>query len=135
MNRKLSGQCSCGLVRYELADAFQYAAYCHCSRCRRATGSAFKPFGGIERAKFAVSHGEGLLKQIGEPNAHDARCAACGSLLFSVVRDGQYVHVALGTLNDDPALKPTDHIYVGSKASWHTITDNLPQHRELPVGH
>jgi hypothetical protein len=134
MRRKLSGQCSCGLVRYEVADAFQYAANCHCSGCRRATGSAFKPFGGIERDKFAVSQGEGLLKQIGEPNAHDARCAACGSLLYSVVRDGQYVHVALGTLNDDPALKPTEHIYVGSKASWHTITDNLPQHRELPEG-
>jgi hypothetical protein len=134
MSRKLSGRCSCGLVRYEVTDAFQYAANCHCSGCRRATGSAFKPFGGIRREEFAVIKGARLLKQIGELNAHDARCAACGSLLYSVVRDGQYVHVALGTLNDDPALKPAEHIYVGSKASWHTITDNLPQHRELPTG-
>ena len=113
VRRVLSGRCTCGQVCYEVADAFQYAACCHCSRCRRATGSAFKPFGGIERENFAVSKGARFLKLIGGPDAHDARCAACGSLLYSLVRDGRYVHVALGTLTDDPGLKPTEHIYVG----------------------
>ena len=60
--------------------------------------------------------------------------ADCGSLLYSVVRDGAYVHVTFGTLTDDPCLKPTEHIYVGSKASWHTITDGLPQYLALPPG-
>jgi hypothetical protein len=49
-----------------------------------------------------------------------------------VVREGKYVHVNLGSLIDAPSIRPTAHIYVGSKATWHTITDDLPQHDELP---
>jgi hypothetical protein len=50
---RLSGKCECGRVRYQVADEFLYAANCHCSRCRAATGSAFKPFAGIEREKLS----------------------------------------------------------------------------------
>jgi hypothetical protein len=49
-----------------------------------------------------------------------------------VVREGQYVHVAMGTLIDAPSIRPTAHIFVGSKAPWYTITDDLPQHDEFP---
>jgi len=42
------------------------------------------------------------------------------------------VHVAMGTLVDDPAVRPTMHIFVGSKAGWYEITDDLPQHHGLP---
>jgi hypothetical protein len=52
----------------------------------------------------------------------------CGSLLYSVVREGAYVHVALGSLVDAPSIRPTEHIFVGSKAPWFEITDDLPQH-------
>jgi hypothetical protein len=118
-------------VRYRVADEFLYAANCHCSRCRASTGSAFKPFAGIERSKLEVLAGEDSLLVIGDDQANDTRCAACGSLLFSVVREGAYVHVALGSLVDPPSLRPTEHIYVGSKAPWFEITDDLPQHEEL----
>jgi len=64
----------------------------------------------------------------GEKNGHDAHCKVCGSLLYSVVRDGAYVHVAMGTLVDDPTIRPTEHIFAGSKAPWFTITDDLPQY-------
>ena len=50
--RVLAGKCECGAVRYRVADAFLYATNCHCSSCRAATGSAFKPFAGIEREKL-----------------------------------------------------------------------------------
>ena len=55
--RTLHGACACGAVRYEVADAFLYAANCHCSRCRAATGTAFKAFAGIEREKLAITAG------------------------------------------------------------------------------
>jgi hypothetical protein len=84
----LVGKCQCGAVRYRVADAFRYAANCHCSRCLAATGSAFKAFAGIEREKVEITDGlEGLLV-FGEDELNDTRCATCGSLLFSVVRDG-----------------------------------------------
>jgi hypothetical protein len=129
--RRLVGSCLCGTVRYSVLDAFSYALNCHCSQCRRATGSAFKSFAGIERSKFAVTAGSDSLLIFGEEAAHDARCRTCGSLLYSVVRDGAYVHVTLGTLVDNPTIRPTAHIFVGSRAPWYTITDSLPQHVEF----
>jgi hypothetical protein len=127
----LAGSCQCGAVRYRVADAFLYAANCHCSRCRAATGSAFKAFAGIERGKLEITDGAADLLVFGEDDLNDTRCAACGSLLFSVVRDGGYVHVAMGSLVDEPSIRPAEHIYVGSKAPWFEITDDLPQAEEL----
>jgi hypothetical protein len=126
----LEGRCECGAVRYRVADEFRYAANCHCSQCRAATGSAFKPFAGIERDKLELTDGEDGLLVFGEDDLNNTRCAACGSLLFSVVREGAYVHVALGSLVDPPGVRPTEHIFVGSKAPWFEITDDLPQHVE-----
>jgi hypothetical protein len=126
----LTGSCECGAVRYRVADAFLYAANCHCSRCRAATGSAFKPFAGIEREKLELIDGADNLSIVGELHANDTRCRSCGSLLFSVVRDGAYVHVAMGSLRDAPSIRPSEHIFVGSKAPWFEITDDLPQFDE-----
>ena len=128
--RVLRGKCECGAVRYRVRDAFLYASNCHCSRCRAATGSAFKPFAGIELEKLEIIEGlDGLLVH-GEDGLNDTRCAACGSLLFSVVRDGAYVHVVMGSLADAPSIRPTKHSFVGSKAPWFEITDDLPQFEE-----
>ena len=127
-DRMLTGSCLCGAVRYTVADAFAYAANCHCSNCRRTTGSAFKPFAGIERSKLRITEGEDSLMIFGEEAANNTHCKVCGSLLFSVVREGAFAHVAMGTLLDDPAIRPNEHIFVGSKAPWFEITDDLPQY-------
>ena len=132
-NRMLTGKCRCGAVRYEVSDAFLYAANCHCSECRAATGSAFKAFAGIEREKLTITQGVDDLAVFGEEALNDTRCRACGSFLFSVVRGGAFVHVALGSLVDTPTIRPTAHIFVGSKAPWFEITDGLPQFDEYAV--
>jgi hypothetical protein len=129
-DRTLVGKCQCGAVRYRVADAFLYAANCHCSRCRAATGSAFKAFAGIETRKLEITEGADRLLVFGDETLNDTRCGACGSLLFSVVRNGDYVHVAMGSLGDAPSIRPMEHIFVGSKAPWFEITDDLPQSEE-----
>ena len=123
----LNGKCECGAVRYRVADEFLYAANCHCSNCRAGTGSAFKPFAGIEREKLEVTEGGDKLLVWGDDQLNHTRCGVCGSLLYSVVREGEYVHVALGSLADPPSIRPSEHIFVGSKAPWFEITDDLPQ--------
>jgi hypothetical protein len=128
--RVLNGKCECGAVRYRVADAFAYAANCHCSNCRASTGSAFKPFAGIEREQLEIVQGAETLLVWGDDSANHTRCGICGSLLYSVVRDGAYVHVAMGSLVDNPTIRPTGHIFVGSKAPWFEITDDLPQSEE-----
>jgi len=75
------------------------------------------------------------LTRLGEEHAdHEMRCAACWSLVYwtRTARDGVYVRVPYGTLVDEPALKPTGHMFVGSKAPWYEILDDLPQHDEYP---
>jgi hypothetical protein len=126
----LAGKCECGATRYRVENAFLYAANCHCSNCRASTGSAFKPFAGIERDKLEVVEGADTLLVWGEPDANHTRCGICGSLLYSVVGEGARVHVALGSLVDEPSIRPTGHIFVGSKAPWFEITDDLPQSEE-----
>jgi hypothetical protein len=130
--RPIEGGCECGGVAYLVAGPFLYALNCHCSKCRAATGSAFKPVAGIERDKVTLAAGEQRATTVAAPHGHDVRCGDCGSLLYSVVRDGEYAHVAMGSLRSDPGISPQMHIYVGSKAPWHQITDELPQFEELP---
>lgn len=129
--RELTGRCVCGATGYIVPDAFEYAMNCHCSRCRRATGSAFKAMAGVLRDRLTPI-GEDVITIHGDEQLHDARCRHCGSLLYSVVRDGAYVHVAMGTLVDEPSIRPSMHIYTAFKAGWHEIADELPQHLALP---
>jgi hypothetical protein len=132
MIRELTGRCACEAVSFTVADDFKYAANCHCSVCRRATGSAFKPFGGIEVGALRLTRGRSNLMRVGGETDHDVRCATCGSYLYSVVRQGAYVHVSYGSLSEAPTLAPTEHIHVASKAAWYTICDGLPQHAAFP---
>jgi hypothetical protein len=129
----LRGGCCCGAVRYEVPDEFLYAWNCHCSRCRAATGSAFKSLAGIEREKLTIIRGADTLLVVGDDVLNDTRCASCGSFLFSVVRDGAFVHVGMGTLIDTPSIRPTAHIFAGSKAPWFEIVDDLPQFDEYAL--
>lgn len=128
--RRLAGGCYCGAVRYAVDDAFLYAANCHCSQCRRATGSAFKPFAGIGSERLTLEAGADSLLIHGGEAAHDVHCRICGSLLYSMLDHGRRAHVAMGTLIDAPSIRPGAHIFVGSKAPWHEITDTLPQYAE-----
>jgi hypothetical protein len=105
---------------------------CHCSNCRALTGSAFLPTGRIERGKLTVTKGAESLVVEGDPDAaYEVRCAQCFSLLYWTSRDDCF-GVPYGTLIDEPTLKPTHHIFVGSKAPWYEIHDDLPQHDERP---
>src|SRR5690242_14014234 len=128
----LRGRCACKAVGYEVADEFLVAFNCHCSNCRAMTGSAFLPWGEIEGEKLRVTKGEGSLLVVGETaGPHEVRCGDCYSLLYWTARDGR-IRVPYGALADEPALRPTAHMFVGSKAPWHEILDDLPQHEEHP---
>lgn len=68
------------------------------------------------------------MLQYGSGPAFDLHCGRCGSLLFSVVRNAEFAHVVMGTLMDAPSISPSAHIFVGDKAPWFQITDDLPQY-------
>ena len=130
-NPMIRGSCLCGAIRYE-ADAQPLAAWCcHCQRCRKARGSAFAPnlFVPIDSLRFVA--GEEHIRSYKVPEAErftHVFCEHCGSSLpFRNVARGVAV-IPMGSLDDDPGLAPQAHIFVGSKASWHAIRDDLPQY-------
>jgi hypothetical protein len=131
----LTGRCACGAVGYTVADDFAVAYNCHCSNCRAMTGSAFLPWGEIEPQKLRFASGSDSLLVDGDPDgAHATRCAQCWSLLCWTVQhhDRAWLRVPYGTLREVPTLKPTAHMFVGSKAEWYEICDGLPQHDKYP---
>jgi hypothetical protein len=117
-------------MRYRVADAFEYALNCHCSNCRRATGSAFKPIAGIARSCLTLTNGAEAVLVFESPSGDwtSEHCGICGSLLYAVIRGGTFLHLAMGTLVDTPSIEPSAHVFVDSKAPWFTIADGLPQH-------
>ena len=128
----LRGRCACDTVRFEVSDEFVVAFNCHCSNCRALTGSAFLPWGEIEPEKLRLTRGAGSTIVVGEAEGHHAtRCGECFSLLFFSGYEGR-IRVPYGALVDAPALAPTAHMFVGSKAPWYEIHDDLPQHDAYP---
>jgi hypothetical protein len=131
----LKGRCLCAAVEIEVEDAFRYAAYCHCSRCRRRNGSAFSVFGGIDADKVQVSSGaEHVVRWDESEKGYYVRCGRCLSPLYAVMGNPRYAHVQLGVLTDTPSKRPDHHIMVAHKAPWYTICDGLPQYPEFPSG-
>ena len=121
----------CRAATFTVERPFAYAMNCHCNGCRRTTGAAFKPMGGVALEAVRLGADAPILRY-GEGVDHDLHCAACGSLLYSVVRGGAFAHVPLGVMTDDPGIRPARHIMVAYKAPWFEITDDLPQHDEFP---
>lgn len=129
------GSCLCGTVQYEVRGEFGPAIYCHCSRCRKASGTAFATNAPVTEKDFVVIAGAATLKTYvnAETGTHRIFCSNCGSPIISK-RDSLpgVVRVRLGTL-DTPLPHqqwPHGHYYVASKADWDEIHDGLPQHAE-----
>lgn len=131
---KLQGGCLCGAMRYEVDGPLTDVGHCHCSMCRRFHGAAFGTYAKIDSARFRWLSGSELLTVYEtSPGIGWAFCRVCGSSL-GVPRDGKLIEITLGTLSSDPGVRPTEHIFVGSKAPWFEITDALPQHDAWPPG-
>ena len=127
----IKGQCLCGAIRYEISSPLTSAEHCHCSMCRRFHGTAFSTYADFNPNDFHWLQGEDQLG-IYEPNPGKgwAFCKTCGSSLGMPGADGRLTSIALGTVEGDPGIRPTEHIFVGSKAVWYDISDDLPQHKE-----
>ncbi len=133
-NNIKTGSCLCNEVKYEIAGNMGIFQYCHCSRCRKFTGSAFASNLFVNPDDFKWTSGS---EQVGrfefEESKHFATCfcKACGSSLPWLAKSGQVVVVPAGTLDCDPDIKPIQNIFCGSSASWFENPADLPKFDEL----
>lgn len=135
----VEGGCLCGAVRYRVLGSFLRAGHCHCSRCRKHSGTAVCTQGRVRREDFRLLSGEEVLRVYRpEPDAAaKVFCIRCGSSLFGGEwPEGPEVSIRLGSLDGDPGIRPRYHTFVESRAPWDEITDTLPQFPEgLPDEH
>ncbi|MBK7949252.1 MAG: GFA family protein [Deltaproteobacteria bacterium] len=131
-----TGSCLCGSIRYAVKGPIGPVDHCHCSMCRRAHGAPFSTFGRIRRSDLELTAGAELLTGYASSEAVvRSFCARCGSrLFFRHAALPEHEFVTTESLDDAAGIEPEAHIFVGSKASWYTITDALPQHEGYPFG-
>jgi hypothetical protein len=135
----IRGACLCGAVKFEVERFVGPFELCHCSRCRKASGSAFMAMIGVDAADFRWISGRDEIVAFEAPvieyapGYRSAFCRHCGSPM-PVQEDGdEWFEIAAGVLDDDPGLLPDRHIFVDSTGNtdntiaWHEITDDLPQ--------
>ncbi|MCP5425290.1 MAG: GFA family protein [Gammaproteobacteria bacterium] len=130
------GSCLCGVVTYEIDGELGDGYFCHCSRCRKASGSAYAANARLLPNQFRVLTGQESLKSYYHPASGLTRkfCAECGSPIVSERSEPPMLAVRLGTLDTPLHDSPIrGHIFVGSKAEWDEITDDLPQFAERPT--
>ncbi len=131
----VGGSCLCGGVQFEVAKV-PLIVLCHCSICRKANGAAFDSGAAVPVADFKLTKGDDLIQTYASsPEIRRAFCRVCGSRVPSRARNGELYFVPAGLFNDDPGVKPALHIFVGSKAPWWDITDDLPQFEKWVPGY
>lgn len=129
----LKGSCLCGLIEYSAQDKFKYAGYCHCSECRKFSGSAFSAFGAIEKSDFKIIKGISSLGRYEKSQTSVVCfCKNCGSSLYGKKLETELIHIRLGSLDSEPNLTIQAHVYKDQKAGWHIISDSLPQFSTKP---
>jgi hypothetical protein len=127
----LTGGCLCGGVRFEVTEPLVGAAYCHCTRCQRRSGTAAAASARAPRGAVRVTHGADLVRTFVPPEHGwpKAFCSVCGSALWSQDReDGELRSVRMGALDRDPGVTFTHRQFTDEAATWEPIPDDgLPR--------
>ncbi len=132
----LRGSCLCGAVAYETGPA-RGLVYCHCERCRKGRSGAFASNIFAEAGPFRYTRGGDRVRTYKVPEAARftvAFCTVCGGGVPRDPNGAPYLVVPAGSLDDDPGPLPRIHIFVGSKAPWYAIADDLEHCDDYPPG-
>lgn len=127
------GTCLCGTLRYEIDGPFTMMMHCHCSMCRKHHGAPFATFVAAPLSSFRwIAGEEAVAKYRSSEHGTRSYCTKCGSVAPMLMAPMDVAVCPAGNLEDDPGVRPTAHMFVGSKAPWYAITDALPQHEAIP---
>lgn len=127
--RAAEGSCVCGAVKYSITPPYLAFQYCHCSRCRKASGSAHAANLFVPAAQLRFSDGESLVRRFELPDARywsHTFCERCGSALPWLTRTGKAYVVPAGTLDGDPGVRPERSIFHASRSPWFVEPGAIP---------
>jgi hypothetical protein len=130
----MTGSCLCGSVKYLLDNAPLLLENCHCTMCRKAHGGPYTTFAKLCKSDFHFTEGANLVRHYSSSaEVRRSFCSLCGAkFTFDWDQAPDNLWLAIGTLDADIDMQPSFHIFVGSKADWYEIKDELPQHEGFP---
>ena len=129
----IRGGCLCGAIRFEVGRFVGPFEFCHCSRCRKASGSAFTAMIGVRAEDVSWISGRDAIIRFEAPvlkhppGFRTAFCGRCGSPMPIFNEDDDWFEIAAGVLDEDPILRPDRHIFIECRSPWYEIRDDLPQ--------
>lgn len=133
MSDPVGGSCLCGTVKFTLTGPFTAFRYCHCSRCRKASGSAHAANLLVPKAQFEWKSGESSVKRYKVPQAQRFAvwfCSECGTRVPHEIPTRDDMLVPAGVLDSDPGMRPEHSIFWDSKAPWYVECGEIPHFTE-----
>ncbi|HKP56777.1 MAG TPA: GFA family protein [Polyangiales bacterium] len=126
------GSCLCRGIAYEIDGEIGDFGYCHCTSCRKASGSAHAANAPVERSAFRLICGSELLREFeSSPGKLRSFCSRCGSPIYAyLTQSPEIIRIRLGSLDTPFAKQPTAHTWVSDKAPWEPIEGDRPQFPE-----
>jgi len=131
----LTGSCLCGAVKYVVTGEPRRFFHCHCSRCRKATGTGHASNMFVQPGTITWVAGEDQIRFFKLPEAKrfaNSFCATCGSRLPRQVKDSDSVIIPSGSLDCEAPIKPQARIFSASRTAWSCAGDGLPVYPEAP---
>jgi hypothetical protein len=130
----IGGSCLCGGVAFEIDGKTGPIGQCHCSKCRKVSGTDGNAVCYANAKSFRWLRGEDLIRTYLVPNGNgwaSTFCITCGSPLPHADNAKKIYFVPAGLLDDDPGHRGyAAHIFADSKAPWVEITDAAPRFAE-----
>ena len=129
----LKGSCLCGGVALRIDGPLRNARFCHCSNCRKFSGTAYAAWGLVATEQLEVSAQNSKITKYNSGGGSRVFCAACGSPLW-YEPDGmpQYRGIPLGVIDEGEVPSPAMHVWTRSKVAWVTLADDIPAHARHP---
>jgi len=124
------GSCLCKAVTIEVYGGIESIIHCHCSQCRKSSGTAYATNGFIQKAGLIIKTGEEQLAYYETaPGKKRHFCKVCASPIFSSNESSpERLRVRLGIFDSEIAERPLSHNFVSSRANWDDLDAELPRY-------
>jgi len=127
------GKCLCEKVQFKVSGELPNLYQCHCSLCRKTTGTAANTATFIQQDLFEWLEGKPHIRSyVKESGFRSDFCATCGSPVPNLLRDTGMYFLPVGLLEETQCASVVQHLYTKSKASWDVIGGSAHQYDEMP---
>jgi len=129
----MRASCLCGGITIEIGGPIYSPRYCHCTNCRKFSGTAFAAWGVVDAATFEVKHAVSEIARFDSGGGHRAFCGTCGTPLFYEPKGRPQLRgIPLGIIDDGEVPAPSMHVWTQSKVAWTSVEDGLPRYDTHP---